>query len=274
MDNWQLVLIACCILPTALVMAAVYFAVRAGGRLINRIAPAEDQLIDEFVALRKDNPDVPTQKLVNRLINRQSMRAGVIGAVTSMGGAFTLPLGLPADLLTTGRIQSSTLQMIAWAYELENPGSVPKVLSINDILGLKQGGKLDLNVNDLTQQLVLSQSDNFTAMATRRALLVVGEKAFAKLIPGLGLLIGFAVNYLMMRGAAQLAVAWYSGNIQNYGSQIKAARESLGSGAVAISPMLRDAGQTLNRQTAMIRQVLKRESPSGAAVGPGPSPEA
>lgn len=256
MDTWQLVIISCCIIPTAIIMLVVYFAVRSGLRAMRALTPGEKHLIEQYVALRDENPDASTRKLVSRIIHQQSMRAGLIGGITGAGGVFTLPIGLPADLVTTARIQGTTLHLIAWAYELENPGSVPKVLSVDEILGMKQGGKLDVRVDQATHQIVIAQSEAFAKMASRRALLIVGEKAFAKFIPGLGFLIGFAVNYLTMRSAAQLAVEWYSGNIQSVGEQIKAARENLSSAALQLSPALRDAGQRLADQTGHLRTAL------------------
>ncbi len=253
-DTLQFMLIACCIIPTVITMGIVYAGLRGGYWLMQLIAPSEKRLIAQFIALREEDPTTSTRKLVGRVVQRQALRAGVVGAVTSVGGAFTLPIGLPLDVITTARIQATTLHLVAWAYELENPGQVPKVLDINEIFGLRNGGALTVQVDKISQQLILQQSERFSNLALRRALLTVGEKAFAKLIPGFGMFIGFAVNYFTARALGLLAIRWYSGNIQQVGQQIKAARESASPRDVNSS--LLQAGQSLSRQAQNLRAGL------------------
>lgn len=254
--NWNDILIFCCLLPTLIFMGLVFFAVQRGLRFLQWFSPSDERLIEQFVAMKEEKPNANTRQLVGQFIHQQAIRSGIVGAVTSVGGAFTLPIGLPIDLLTTARFQNTTLALIAYAYELENPGEVPKVLDVNEVLGLKQGGLLKVDLNETTQQLALVQSERFASYATRQAMLVVGEKAFAKFIPGLGLFIGFAVNYTLTRALMQAAVEWYSGNVGRYGDQLKAAREKVG--GISVSPALIESGQKLAGQMGLIRRALDR----------------
>jgi hypothetical protein len=43
----------------------------------------------------------------------------------------------------------------------------------------------------------------------RRIMRIATEKAAAKLVPGLGLIVGFAVNYLTTRAIGHAADLWY-----------------------------------------------------------------
>lgn len=251
------ILLLCCIVPTAVIALGVYWMVRNGKNLYQSFLPDEEQLINRFVEMREKEPDKETHHLIVRVLHQQALRSGIIGAITSVGGVFTLPIALPIDLITTARIQSTTLHFIAWAYELEKSGQVPKVLDLNEIIGIKGGGLLNIKVDEITQQLVIAQSERFSRMATRRALLMVGEKAFAKLIPGIGFLIGFGVNYITARSLGQLAVEWYSGNIDRYGQQVKSARENIG--AIKPSYALKEAGNTLNEQMGKIWGKIRRQ---------------
>lgn len=245
-----------CLVPTVIIGVVVWMAIRSGWNLYQWFLPDDEDLINRFVAMREKEPDKETHHLVNRVLHQQALRSGIVGAVTSVGGVFTLPIALPIDLITTARIQSTTLHFIAWAYEMEKSGQVPKVLDLNEILGMKGGGFLNVKVDEITQQLVIAQSERFSRMATRRALLMVGEKAFAKLIPGIGFLIGFGVNYITARSMGQLAVEWYSGNIERYGQQVKLARENIGT--LKPSQALKDAGNLLNKQMGEIWAKVRR----------------
>jgi hypothetical protein len=250
------ILLLICVVPTVIIGIGVYWVFRSGKNLYAWALPDDERLINAFVEMREKEPDKETHHLINRVLHQQAIRSGLIGAITSVGGVFTLPIALPIDLVTTARIQSTTLHFIAWAYEMEKSGQVPKVLNLNEILGMKGGGFLNVKVDEMTQQLVIAQSERFSRMATRRALLMVGEKAFAKLIPGIGFLIGFGVNYVTARSMGHLASEWYSGNIDRYGQQIKSARENIGT--IKPSQALKEAGNTLNQQMGAIWAKVRR----------------
>lgn len=246
MENWQYILVACCIVPTLIMMVLAFFAVRGGFRFMRWLTPDEDRLIDRFIELRRENPRASTRKLIDKIVRAQSIRAGIVGAFTGVGGIFLLPIMLPVDLLSTGRIQSGTLRLIAWAYEMDHPGELPKVLDVDETLGLQQGGDLNLAIDERTHQLVIAQSGNFSRMVSRRLIREVGEKAFAKLIPGLGLIINFVANYMTVRATSEVAKAWYSRNIKQYGQKLRDARTH--TGGLQLSPSLEQSAHKLKRQ--------------------------
>ncbi|MBE0690498.1 MAG: hypothetical protein IH587_10305 [Anaerolineae bacterium] len=74
---------------------------------------------------------------------------------------------------------------------------------------LKLTDALALREQDVTGYVV-AQTPALTQRLIRRIMVMVVEKTFAKLIPGIGLIVGFAVNYLTARGTSWLAARWYA----------------------------------------------------------------
>ncbi len=206
MDNnnsWLVAGALCCVIPTLILLVASAWVIRSGQRYLT---PATEDLHQQFEHMKAQNPNVSPETLVNRIINRQAIRSGLIGAITSVGGLPLLPFGMTIDLYASARIQNATLHFIAWALNPQGATANTPILSLGQTLKLGDGGQVDQYVSNQTQALGLGLS--------RRLIEMVTEKAFAKLIPGLGLIIGFIVNYAITRGISQLAVRWYMGRLQ------------------------------------------------------------
>ena len=184
-----------CVLPVGVLIIASIFVLRRGQKLVT---PSADDLRENFERLRAQRPAESRDALVARIIRRQALVSGVIGALTSVGGLITLPFGLAIDLLTTARIQSATLQFLAWAHGYDDRQAV---LKLTDALALRE--------RDVTQY-VAAQTPAFSQRIIRQIMVLVIEKTFAKLIPGIGLIIGFAVNYLTARGTSWVAARYYA----------------------------------------------------------------
>ncbi len=193
--NWWVLLAACCVLPVLIFTAFFAVLLRRGQRWLT---PDESQLREEYEKMRTANPDADPQQFVNRVINRQAFRSGLVGALTSVGGLPFLPIGLALDMYSSSRIQSATLHFIGWAYGADNNA---------EILNLSQS--LVLRESDVTG-FVVARTQNISQRLTRQLLEMLAEKAFAKLIPGLGLIIGFVVNYFITRGTSRLAAEYYA----------------------------------------------------------------
>jgi hypothetical protein len=194
-ETWLTLIVLCLLLPAVLVLVAAAWAFTRGPRLL---MPSQDDLQQQFTRMKARTPDLPPDKWVNQIIQRQALRCGVVGALTSVGGVVTLPFGLALDVLMTARIQNATLHFIAWAYG--RTGREP-ILKLNDALALRED-----NVTDY----VLSSTPAVSQRITARLLTILAEKTIAKIIPGLGLIIGFIVNYAMARGTSWLAARWYA----------------------------------------------------------------
>jgi len=202
MDNnnsWLVAGALCCVVPTLIVLVASAWVIRNGQHFLT---PSTEDLHQQFEYMKAQNPNVDPQTFVNRIIHRQAIRCGLIGAITSVGGLPFLPIELPLDLYASARIQNATLHFIAWALNPQGANANTPILSLSQTLKLGDGGQMDHYVSNQTQVVGLGLS--------RRLVEMVTEKAFAKLIPGLGLIVGFIVNYALTRGISQLAVKWYT----------------------------------------------------------------
>jgi hypothetical protein len=193
-ETWLLLFVMCLLLPAALVLIGAAWLFTRGQRLL---LPDTDDLRASFERMRAEHPGEPPDRLVARIIQRQAVRSGIIGALTSVGGVLTLPFGIAIDLLTTARIQNATLHFIAWAYGRTGQDAI---LKLNDALALRE--------SDVTNY-VLSNTPAVSRRVTARVMTILVEKTVAKLIPGIGLIIGFLVNYALARGTSWLAARWY-----------------------------------------------------------------
>jgi hypothetical protein len=55
--------------------------------------------------------------LPEKIIHDQSIKSGVLGAITGVGGLVTLPATIPIDIVKSWRIQAFTIRCIAYLYE-------------------------------------------------------------------------------------------------------------------------------------------------------------
>ncbi|MBL8132368.1 MAG: hypothetical protein JNL42_10970 [Anaerolineae bacterium] len=194
----------CCAIPFVLLVALSYRAVRGASRLLQ---PEAADLRADWEKFRAQHPAATPDQLVETIIRRQALRSGIIGALTSVGGLPVLPLGLTIDLVTSARLQAETVYFIGRAYHGDQPGEPSDLLNLNEVLTL--GSVLKVSGRDL---LVMG-GQRLSRYVLRRTMLVVAEKAAAKLVPFIGLAIGFAVNYLTTQGVARVAKGWYTGKI-------------------------------------------------------------
>ncbi|MBX3063471.1 MAG: hypothetical protein KF726_10880 [Anaerolineae bacterium] len=218
-----LILLACCIVPFILLLLASIFVLVRGQQLLRR---DEAKLRRDFNQLQQRNANLNTAQLVQKIAHQQALRSGIIGAITSVGGLPILPLGLTIDLLTSAQLQTDMLHFIAWAYSQDANYQQRRELSslklnLPEVPVLKLNEVLSAHVGRTGEEILVRGSGELSRFALRRLLLIISEKAFAKVIPGIGLIIGFAVNYLSTRAIATLASQWYAGNIDKLTSLVK-----------------------------------------------------
>ncbi|MBK8024706.1 MAG: hypothetical protein IPK19_25605 [Chloroflexi bacterium] len=194
----------CCVIPFAVLAFLFFWALRSASRILQ---PDVGDMREDWQKFRAKYPTDTPDQLVDRIIRRQALRSGVIGALTSVGGLPVLPLGLTIDLVTSARLQAETVYFIGKAYQGDQPGEPADLLNLNEVLTL--GSVLKVSGRDL---LVMG-GQRLSRTLLRRTMTIVAEKAAAKLVPFIGLAIGFAVNYLTTQGVAQVARGWYTGKI-------------------------------------------------------------
>jgi hypothetical protein len=219
-NSWPWILAFCCAVPFILTVILSVYVIRHGQHWLT---PDLEDLQRAYAKLKAANPGLSTDDLVSKIIRRQAVRAGIIGALTSVGGIFELPFGLIIDLYTTSRIQNATLYFIAQAFSAE--GRVP-LLNMNQALALR--------AEDRVRDFIVHQGSAGAQRVYRRLMVILVEKTFAKLIPGIGLIVGFLVNYSISRGITQLAARYYSGSLQKYEEQLgKLAHHTIHPGSAA-----------------------------------------
>lgn len=181
-----------CIVPLIILGVMAIFLLTVGRRVLNDFFdPDSTALRRYYERLRAENPRLPADRLLARVIGRQSFRCGVVGAITGLGGFITLPIALPVDILISLRMQAALVDFIA---ELYGQGQVSeRERQLRTYLILSGGRRL---------------SEAALEVAMKFALRVLG-KSFAKLIPFVGAAVSFAFNYTMVQGIGRLALARY-----------------------------------------------------------------
>ncbi len=194
----------CCIVPAIVLAVASVLVLRQGQRLLT---PEVSDLQKRFDTLRAANPGTSPDKFVAQIIHRQALRSGIVGALTSVGGVWVLPLGLAIDLYTSARNQAATMHFLAWANGIRDED---RVLKIGEMLALRG---LENKIN-IPEETLMNWQTGFASRVYAEIAGQVLQKSFAKLIPGLGLITGFVVNYASARLFAMAAQAYYSGNLK------------------------------------------------------------
>jgi len=157
------------------------------------ISPNTAALIAQFDRQSAAKPSLSREAHIRRIIHQQALKCGVVGAVTGLGGFITFPIALPVDLILSMRIQATMVQFIAMAYGQSPANSV--------------GLRLQTQLITSGTVEVTERTFSFTMKIVARLL---GE-SLAILIPAIGAIVGFIVNYGIAQATGQLALRWYAG---------------------------------------------------------------
>jgi uncharacterized protein (DUF697 family) len=180
-----------CVLPTIVMIVLSIAAFYFGKKWIeNFIEPDVDKLHNRLVKLRAQKADTNDKKLIGKVIHEQAFKCGIVGAITGFGGFVTLPIALPIDMLLSARFQASMVSFIAQTYGYENEVE-NKIATYAVMTGSTE-------VSKVTNRIVLKYAPQFFG------------KLSSKLIPVLGAVIAFIVNYALTRSMGSAANVWYS----------------------------------------------------------------
>lgn len=196
MDNFlqlfQWIFLFGCVLPIIVTVVLAGVAFYFGRQWVEDfVNPDLPKLHAEMQELKAKKPNISKDELVKKIVNKQAFKCGVVGAVTGFGGFVTLPITLPIDLLLTARYQATMVSFIAQVHGFEN--SIENKAATYAVM---------------TGSTELSKAT--TTIFRKYAPRFIG-KSFSKLIPVLGALISFLVNYFMTRSMAKAANIWYQG---------------------------------------------------------------
>jgi len=173
-----------------LLMIVALFAFRWLQRLFTPDISAMQRKLEE---LRAANPTFSNEALIGIIIRQQAFKCGVIGAITGLGGFITLPVALPIDILMSMRLQSAMVQFIALVYNQTEVSA--DELRLQTKLVMTGGVEL---------------TETTTTLIMRGVLRLLGE-SLSILIPAIGAIVGFLVNYSLAQATGRLAIRWYAG---------------------------------------------------------------
>lgn len=179
-----------CVLPMVITVVLAGVAFYFGREWVEDfIDPDLPKLQEKMQEIKAKQPDIDNDKLIEKIVKQQAFKCGIVGAITGLGGFVTLPITLPIDLLLTARYQATMVSFIAQVHGFED--SVENKTATYAVI---------------TGSTELSKA---TSVLVRKYAPRVLSKSFSKLIPVLGAVIAFIVNYAMARSMAKAATVWY-----------------------------------------------------------------
>lgn len=183
-----------CIFPTIIVAALLVFSVRWINKLVT---PNPIALKQKLNHLRLNNPGLTDDQLVMKIINTEAFKAGLIGALTGLGGLPILPVALPIDFALSAKIQASLIHFIAYVYAPYESEADLKLKTV----AIMAGGEAMKAANKAIQAAARRLVIGLLARAVGKSIL--------KVIPVIGAGIGFGFNWYTTQSMGQLTVKWY-----------------------------------------------------------------
>lgn len=205
MSELNQIALYCCFIPAIILIVIAVIIVINFRRFLRSLpqitAPDIQELQSRYQQLSSRHPNDSRSRLVSRIINQHALNQGIVGALSSVGGIFALPIGLVADLSYAARSNASMSYFIAQVYGIQEQS---KALNLSQLLSLN---KQIISPDDLARY-----QEQFVGLAYRRIARAVLSKALAKVIPGAGAVIGFLVNWSSVQLFGRAADAYYSRN--------------------------------------------------------------
>lgn len=209
--TWLLVALALTGLFLLVAMAVLVSVLLAGTRRARAafdrwMTPDPAQLSARLDTLRRRHPNANDEALVARVISDQSLKAGLVGALTGVGGILTLPIAIPVDFALSSKLQAATVHFIAQTYAPGQPVDTLRLQTYAILAGQR-----------FSQQWLEASSRAVQAAMARLIRRLVAEtvaESLLKVVPFVGALVGFAFNYAATRVVGRLAVKWYSGRVE------------------------------------------------------------
>lgn len=208
---WSILLGLACLgvfitlLLTAVVVLVLASTRRARTAFERWLRPDPAGLHVQLAQLRQSYPSLNDPALVQRIITRQSLKAGLVGALTGLGGVVTLPIAIPVDFALSTQIQASLVHFVASIYA---PNQSPDKLRVQTYLILA-GNRFTQQAMDASNRAVQAA---LTRLLTRLLAETVAE-SLLKVVPLVGSLVGFVFGYATARATGELAARWYRGEL-------------------------------------------------------------
>lgn len=173
--------------------------------------------------LREQNKDISCDKLAEKILHRKSIKNGLVGAITGVGGLITLPVSIPTDLTLSWRIQASMAFSIAYVY-----GHTKDTTDLKTDLYIILAGD---SAKEVLKRVGIEVSKGITKKAVQKYITkdimikiwkVVGQKiitkageksltSFMKMVPLVGAPVGFAFDWIATQTVGRFAMSYYKG---------------------------------------------------------------
>ena len=177
-----------------LLIGTVLFLLWQAKRLVENAARPDLPALDRLVARKHAKyPALDAEGLSKKLIHRQSLRAGLVGFATGVGGLPTLPIAIPIDLALTVKLQSNLVHM----------------------LRIAGGGRVGAeDVSETSLWLITTGGQELAAASgamIRELVVKLLSKSLLKFVPLVGGLVGLALNWASTQTLGRLTMAWLEG---------------------------------------------------------------
>jgi len=197
---------------------------RSLDNLIEYVIQTDPVQVKAYVdKLREQNPDITDDALARKIINRKSIKNGLIGAITGLGGLITLPIAIPANLATTWRVQATMACAIAYVYG-HNFATTDLKTDIYIIMAGDSAKEAFKRVGiEISKAATKKTIENYVtremmtkiwAIIGQKIVTKAGEKSLTslvKMVPLVGAPVGFAFDWTSTRIVGETAIKYYSG---------------------------------------------------------------
>ena len=173
--------------------------------------------------LRSQNPGISSDALAGKIVRRKSFKNGLVGAVTGLGGAITLPIAIPVDVIASWKIQIAMALAIAAAYGRNNGNSDLKTDVFLILAGdsakeaLKRAGihvAKGVTHKAIQQHVTREVMKKIWKVIPQRIITKAGEKSvlsLTRMVPIVGAPVGFAFDWAAARAVGRAAKRYYAG---------------------------------------------------------------
>lgn len=192
--------------------------------VMDYVLSTDSVTIESYVnKLKEQNPGISCDELAKKVLHRKSIKNGLIGGITGLGGLITLPVTVPTDLVCSWRIQVSMAFSIAYIY-----GHTKETTDLKTDLYIILAGD---SAKEALKRFGVEVSKGITKKAvdkyiTRDVMVkiwkVVGQKiitkageksmtSFMKMVPLVGAPVGFVFDWTATQTVGNIAIKFYKG---------------------------------------------------------------
>lgn len=197
---------------------------KALSKIINWAVSVNNQKIKLYVdKLRAQNTNISNDALAKKIVKRKSFKNGLLGAATGVGGAILLPVGIPADIVYSFKIQASMACAVAYVYgHTENTTDLKTDIYIIIAGNMAKDALKTLGI-EATKSVTKKTIEKYVTreimkqinkVVSRKIITKSGEKSLtriAKMVPLVGAPIGFVFDWSSCRLVGRNAIKYYNG---------------------------------------------------------------